>query len=232
MFTIRRANRRGHFNHGWLDTWHTFSFADYYDPEMMGFYSLRVMNEDRVGFGAGFGMHPHRDMEIITYVLEGELQHKDSLGNGAVIHTGELQQMTAGTGVLHSEFNPSPSQEVHLYQIWLHPRQKGLKPSYDQRRFDPKLRVNRWQTVASPDGQENSLTIQQDASLMLANLEAGHQLVYDFAPKHGGWLQILRGGLTSNGEPLHPGDGVAIEDENRLVVEATSDAEVLLFDLK
>ena len=193
MLTIRKAADRGHFDHGWLDTYHTFSFADYYDAAWMGFRSLRVMNEDRVAPGGGFGMHGHRDMEIVTIVLSGALEHKDSLGNGEVLRPGEFQRMTAGTGIRHSEFNPSTSEPVHLYQIWLLPRTTGLTPSYEQKPFDAAGRAGRWQLVASPDGAEGSLSIQQDARIYLANLDAETQLEYKLHSGRQGWLQVLRG---------------------------------------
>src|SRR5947208_2815335 len=170
MFHLRQAAERGHFNHGWLDTYHTFSFGDYYDPTHMGFRALRVINEDRVAPGQGFGMHGHRDMEIVTIVLEGALEHRDSLGNGEVLRPGELQRMSAGTGIRHSEFNPSPTEPVHLYQIWLWPRAQGLTPSYEQKPFDSKQKRDRLQLVAAPDGRDGSLTIHQDAELYLGAL--------------------------------------------------------------
>jgi quercetin 2,3-dioxygenase len=231
MIAIRPSSARGHLNHGWLDTYHTFSFGDYYDPEQMGFRALRVINEDRVAPGQGFGMHGHRDMEIVTIVLSGALEHKDSLGHGEVLRPGELQHMSAGSGIRHSEFNPSASEPVHLYQIWLLPREAGLKPSYSQKRFDPAERRNRWQLVASPDGSAGSLTIQQDARLLLADLVAAAELQYDLAAERHGWLQVLRGSVTANGTPLQAGDAVALSAEPRLTLGATDDAELLFFDL-
>src|SRR5262245_30391638 len=181
MLSIRKSADRGHFNHGWLDTYHTFSFGDYYDPEQMGFRALRVINEDRVAPGTGFGMHGHHDMEIVTIVLSGALEHKDSLGNGEVLRPGEFQRMTAGRGIRHSEFNPSATEPVHLYQIWLLPRQPRLPPSYEQKPFDPAARSGRWQLVASRDGADGSLTIQQDARIYLANLPKADRLNAEFA---------------------------------------------------
>lgn len=231
MLHVRHGNQRGHFDHGWLDTFHTFSFADYHDPAQMGFRSLRVINEDRVAPGQGFGMHGHRDMEIVTIVLEGALEHRDSLGNGEVLRPGELQRMSAGTGIRHSEFNPSPDEAVHLYQIWLLPGEKGLTPSYEQKPFDPAPRRNRFQLVAAPDGRDGSLTIHQDAELFLADLTPGARVTHRLQPSRAGWLQVLRGAVTLNGESLAAGDGAAVVDESALTVDADRDAEVLLFDL-
>jgi redox-sensitive bicupin YhaK (pirin superfamily) len=231
MLQIRPRNQRGHFDHGWLDTYHTFSFADYHDPAHMGFRSLRVINEDRVAPGQGFGMHGHRDMEIVTIVLEGALEHRDSLGNGAVLPPGELQRMTAGTGIRHSEFNPAKDKPVHLYQIWLLPREPGLTPSYEQKAFDPAQRRNRFQVVASPDGRDGSLTIHQDAELYLANLSAGGSVFHSLETGRAAWLQVLRGGVTANGRRLEAGDGVATVEEAALTVASDEGAEVLLFDL-
>jgi redox-sensitive bicupin YhaK (pirin superfamily) len=231
MIQLRKAHERGHFNHGWLDTYHTFSFDQYYDPAHMGFRSLRVMNEDRVDGGQGFGMHPHRDMEIVTYVLEGALQHKDSLGNGSVLRAGELQRMTAGTGIRHSEFNPSLRERVHLYQIWLLPARKGLIPGYEERRFQPEEKRNRLRLVAARDGRDDSLLIHQDIDLYLSLLEPGKEVTHDFAPGRHGWLQVLRGQVDANGVRLHAGDGAALSDEKSVEVAAEGEAEVLLFDL-
>jgi quercetin 2,3-dioxygenase len=231
MFLIRRGQERGHFDHGWLNTYHTFSFGDYYDPAQMGFSVLRVINEDRVAPGAGFGMHGHRDMEIVTLVLSGALEHKDSLGNGGVLRPGELQHMSAGSGIRHSEFNPSPNEEVHLYQIWLLPREKGLAPSYGQKTFDKRGRDGRWQIVASADGRDGSLKIAQEATLLLADLNAGAELDYDFGAGRRGWLQVLRGAVGIGGEQLSAGDAVALEGEKRLTCRCEEMAEVLLFDL-
>lgn len=231
MFTIRKASDRGHANHGWLNAYHTFSFADYYDPHHMHFRSLRVMNEDRVAPGQGFGTHPHRDMEIVTYVLEGALEHKDSMGNGDVLRPGEFQHMSAGSGVQHSEFNPSKTEPTHLYQIWLLPSEKNLAPSYSQRRFDVGGRQNQWQLVASPEGAEDSLRIHQDAKIYLANLDAGKNLEYPLESGRHAWLQVLRGSLAVNGNELGTSDGLAVSDEQLLSLTTTSNAEVMLFDL-
>jgi len=231
MLTHRKSADRGHLNHGWLDTYHTFSFGDYYDPAHMSFRALRMMNEDRVAAGQGFGMHPHRDMEIVTYVLSGALAHKDSLGHGEALRPGELQRMTAGTGIHHSEFNPSATEPVHLYQVWLLPRAAGLAPSYEQKAFDAAGRDGRWQLVASPDGAGGSLTIQQDARIFLATLPAGQALSQPIAAGRHAWLQVLRGSVTANGLELATSDGLAISDESQLDLRAASDAELMLFDL-
>ena len=231
MIAVRRSADRGHFNHGWLDTYHTFSFSDYYDPAHMGFRSLRVINEDRVAAGQGFGMHPHRDMEIVTYVLSGALAHKDSLGHGETLRPGELQRMSAGTGIRHSEFNPSESEPVHLYQIWLQPRAAGLPPSYEQKAIPADERHNRLRLVASPEGEEGSLTIQQDARLYLATLNPGTAVAHDLAAGRHAWLQVLRGAVEVNHQPLRTGDGAAISNESSLSIRATEPSEILLFDL-
>jgi len=231
MLHLRKSSDRGHFDHGWLNTYHTFSFADYYDPAHMSFRSLRVINEDRVAPGEGFGMHGHRDMEIVTWVLSGALEHKDSLGHGEVLRPGEMQHMSAGRGIRHSEFNPSSSEPVHLYQIWLLPRASGLEPSYGQKAFAVEGRSGRWQLVCSADGAEGSLPIQQDARIYLANLPAGGELEFDFAAGRHGWLQILRGELRANGQSLTAGDALALSDEPRLSLHSPTASEVMLFDL-
>ena len=230
MIRIRKAADRGHFNHGWLDTYHTFSFADYYDPAHMGFRSLRVINDDRVQPGQGFGMHGHRDMEIVTYVLEGALEHRDSMGNGSIIRAGELQRMSAGTGVRHSEFNPSNKDWVHLYQIWLLPDRNGLKPSYEELAMDHQ-EPGRFRLVASPHGGQGGLTIHQDARLYLASLLPGQEASHDMERGRAAWLQVLKGSVNLQGNPLSAGDGVAITDENAIAVQAAGPSEVLLFDL-
>jgi redox-sensitive bicupin YhaK (pirin superfamily) len=231
MIAVRRSGDRGHLNHGWLDTYHTFSFADYYDPAQMGFRALRVMNEDRVAPGQGFGMHGHRDMEIVTYVLSGALEHKDSLGHGEALRPGELQRMTAGRGIRHSEFNPSADEAVHLYQIWLLPREPGLEPGYEQKAFPEAERHNRLRLVASPTGDDGSLTIQQDARLYLATLDADVSVTHELGASRHAWLQVLRGTVELNGTPLATSDGAAMSAESRLVIRSTTPAEVLLFDL-
>ena len=231
MIQIRKAHERGHFNHGWLDTYHTFSFGDFHDPKHMGFRSLRVMNEDRVAPGKGFGTHPHRDMEIVTYVLEGALEHKDSMGNGEVLCPGEFQRMSAGTGITHSEFNPSDSEPVHLYQIWLLPELKRIEPSYEQKQFPDDEMTNRLRLVASPDASDGSLMIHQDARIYLAKLDDGKQITHEVKAGRHAWLQVLRGNVTLKGEELKTSDGAAISDEKHLEIVATASAEIMLFDL-
>lgn len=231
MIRIRRADERGHFDHGWLDTYHTFSFGDYHDPEHTSFRALRVMNEDYVHPGRGFGMHPHRDMEIITYVLEGSLQHRDSMGNGSSIVPGEFQRMSAGTGIMHSEANPSKDESVHLYQIWLFPSEKGIEPSYEQRKFDQTEKQNRLRLVASRDGRDDSLTIHQDADIYLANLDEGSDVRHAIEPGRHAWLQVLRGSVSVDGSTLSAGDGAAVSDERELALTASANSEVMLFDL-
>jgi redox-sensitive bicupin YhaK (pirin superfamily) len=231
MLQVRKAEDRGHFNHGWLDTYHAFSFGDYRDPQHMHFRDLRVMNEDVVAPGRGFGMHPHRDMEIITYVLSGSLQHNDSMGNGSVITPGEFQRMSAGTGITHSEANPSATEPVHLYQIWLFPAERGIRPSYEQRRFAEAERADRLRLVASQDGRDESLLIHQNAEVYLATLSVGRELSYKIRPHRHAWLQVLRGGVSLNGIGLAAGDGAAVSDETNLVVEAAKPSEIMLFDL-
>jgi quercetin 2,3-dioxygenase len=231
MIQIRKAHDRGHANHGWLDTYHTFSFDTYQDSNHMRFRSLRVMNEDRVAAGQGFGTHPHRDMEIVTYVLEGALEHKDSMGNGEVLHAGEFQRMSAGTGITHSEFNPSATEAVHLYQIWLVPRSKGIAPSYEQKRFAEADRRDRLQLVASEDAVDGSLLIHQDARIYLSNLTSGSDVLHPLAEGRHAWLQVLRGSLSLNGQQLHTSDGAAVSEESSLTIQADENAEIMLFDL-
>ena len=231
MKTIRRSQERGHFDHGWLNTYHTFSFGDYQDPKHHQFRALRVMNEDWVAPGQGFGMHPHRDMEIVTYVLEGALKHQDSMGNGEALRPGEFQRMSAGTGILHSEFNPSETEPVHLYQIWLFPEKKGLTPSYEQKGFPAEERLNRFRVVASPTAREGSLRIHQDAEIHLATLEAGKGVRHELKPGRNAWLQVLRGAVEADGQTLSAGDGLAYSEEPAVAVKATAAAEVMLFDL-
>jgi redox-sensitive bicupin YhaK (pirin superfamily) len=228
---VIRSNERGHFDHGWLDTYHTFSFGDYYDPRRMGFRSLRVINEDRVAPSHGFGTHPHRDMEIITYVLEGTLLHGDSMGHGGPIRAGEMQRITAGTGITHSERNASANEEVHFYQIWILPDRKNHQPSYEQKTFDPAGRQGRWQLVASNDGRDGSLTIHQDASLWLARVASGEAIDRIFPGDRQGWLQVVRGQVQLDGITLEPGDGAIIPGGRSLAIQGINDAEVLLFDL-
>ncbi len=231
MITIRKAEERGHANHGWLNTYHTFSFANYYDPKYMGFRSLRVINEDRVSPDAGFGTHGHRDMEIITYVLEGAIEHKDNIGNGSVIKPGEVQRMSAGTGILHSEFNHSKTEPVHFLQIWLLPDTKGLQASYEQRNFSPAKTPGKLHLVAARDGRENAVTVHQDVDLYAAVLNKGDRISHTLKPQRHGWVQVARGAITLNGTPLDTSDGAAISKETEVVIEASKDAEILLFDL-
>lgn len=231
MIRLRRSADRGHFDHGWLNTYHTFSFSRYYDPRHMGFRSLRVINEDWIAPGQGFGTHDHDNMEIVTYVLEGELAHRDSLGSGDVIRAGELQRMTAGTGISHSEFNASGAESVHLYQIWLLPERAGLEPSYEQKAFPQEERQGRLRLVASPDGSDGSLMIRQDARLYLGSIDSDRELTHTLASNRHAWLQVLRGNANVNNVALSAGDGTAVSDESSLVIRVDSPAEVLLFDL-
>src|SRR5437867_10320651 len=231
MMSIRHRNERGHANHGWLDTYHTFSFDTYYDPQYMGFRSLRVVNEDRVAPGKGFPTHGHRDMEIITYILDGALEHKDSMGTGSIIRTGEVQRMSAGTGVRHSEFNASPTEPVHFLQIWIEPAAAGIAPGYEQKAFAEADTRNRLRLVASPDGAEGSLTIHQDARVYTTRLDAGREVSHRLAPGRHAWVQVARGGLALGGQRLEYGDGAAISGETTVTLRAELDAEALLFDL-
>ena len=232
MIQVRRSGERGHFNHGWLETYHTFSFSGYYDPQHMGFRALRVMNEDWIAPGQGFGTHGHSDMEIVTYVLEGSLAHRDSLGSGDVLRPGELQRMTAGTGIQHSEFNASPAEPVHLYQIWLLPERTGLKPSYEQKAFALEERRNRLRLVASPDGRDGSLTIRTDARLYLGSLDGGQEVIPALSADRHAWLQVLRGHVAVDGIGLAAGDGAAVGAASALTLRARGPSEVLFFDLK
>lgn len=231
MISLRKAGERGHFNHGWLDTWHTFSFADYYDPEQMGFTSLRVINEDRVAPGRGFAPHSHRDMEIITYILEGVLEHKDSLGNGSVIRPGDVQRMSAGTGVTHSEYNRSKTEPVHLLQIWIMPDKTGVVPSYEQKHYTEQERQSRLRLIASADGRDGSVTIHQNASVYAALLGANNTLTHPLAPGRQAYLHVARGALNVNGHLLSAGDGAKLTAEPEVRLSQAKQAEVLLFDL-
>jgi redox-sensitive bicupin YhaK (pirin superfamily) len=228
MLTLRRADERGHADHGWLKSHHTFSFADYYDPEHMGFHTLRVINDDTVAPGGGFPPHGHRDMEIVSYVLEGALEHRDSMGNGSVIRPGDVQRMSAGRGVTHSEFNASKTEPVHFLQIWILPRAKGLPSGYEQKLFSDEERRGRLRLVASPDGADGSLTLQQDARLYAALLD-GKSLTHSFGAGHRGWLHLARGAARIGDLALAAGDGVAIHDESSVTL--SGDGELLLFDL-
>lgn len=230
-FTVRRRNERGHFDHGWLDTFHTFSFGHYFDPEWSQFRALRVMNEDVVAPGQGFGTHGHRDMEILTWVLDGALEHRDSLGHGEVLRPGEMQWMSAGAGIQHSEFNPSRFEATHLYQIWLLPREKGLEPTYAQRAFPQEGRHNRFQVLAEPEGRDGALPIRQDAIVSVANLDTGSTVAAPTNVGRNGWLQVLRGDVQTLGQRLTAGDGVALQSVDSLTIQAMKPSEVLFFDL-
>ena len=231
MIQIRPSSARGHANYGWLDTRHTFSFSDYYDPKFMGFRSLRVINEDRVQPGAGFPTHSHRDMEIISYVLDGAIEHKDSTGTGSILKPGEVQRMSAGTGVQHSEFNPSKKDVLHFLQIWILPKELGIAPEYEQKSFPEQDRTGKLRLVASSDGRDGSVSVHQDVALFAAVAKPGQQLQYEIARGRYGWLQVARGEVTLNGTGLNAGDGAAISEERLLRIGADKEAEILLFDL-
>lgn len=231
MLTIRRSKERGHFDHGWLNTYHTFSFDKYYDPRYMGFRSLRVINEDFVAPGRGFPMHGHRDMEIITYILEGALEHADSMGNGSTIRPGDVQRMTAGTGVRHSEKNPSTQERVHLLQIWILPNTEDLTPGYEQKAFSEEQRRGQLRLIASNDGRDESVRLNQDVSLFASILSEGEQIDRAIDPVRYAWIQVARGAVDVNGERADQGDGIVVVGESNLTIRATEAAEVLLFDL-
>ena len=231
MITIRKSGERGHFDHGWLDTYHTFSFDQYYDPAHMHFRSLRVINEDRVGAAHGFPTHSHQDMEIITYILSGALEHRDSMGNGSVIRPGDVQRMTAGTRVSHSEFNPSQTDPCHLLQIWIMPGARNLTPGYEQKFFARDELKGKLRLIASRDAKDGAVTINQDASVYAALLDADQSIDHPLDAHRYAWLQIARGGLEVNGAELRAGDGAAIKKESRLIISAAEDSEFLLFDL-
>ena len=231
MIAIRKSEDRGHFDLGWLDTYHTFSFDQYYDPAHTHFRSLRVINEDRVAPDQGFPTHSHRDMEIITYILSGSLQHRDNMGNGSVIRPGDVQRMTAGTGVAHSEFNPSKTESVHLLQIWILPRARNLPPGYEQKFFSDEERRGRLRLIASPDGQDGSVKINQDARVYAGMPEVNQSVEHRQAEDRHAWIQVTRGTLNLNGVELNQGDGAAVSNEPRLVIVAHDEAELLLFDL-
>jgi redox-sensitive bicupin YhaK (pirin superfamily) len=231
MITIRRSNERGHFDHGWLNTYHTFSFDQYYDPRYMGFRNLRVINEDFVAPGRGFPKHGHRDMEIITYILEGALKHEDSMGNGSVIRPGDVQRMTAGTGVRHSEENASDSERVHLLQIWILPNTVGLEPGYEQKAFGTDERRGQLRLIASEDGREGSVEVHQDVSLFASIISAGEEVQHPIDQQRYAWIQVARGSIDVNGERGNQGDGLVAIGESSLRIRAEQDAEVLLFDL-
>jgi len=231
MVTVRKSEERGHVNHGWLDSWHTFSFADYHDPREMGFGALRVINDDKVQPGQGFGTHGHRDMEIITYVLEGALEHKDSMGNGSVIRPGDVQRMSAGTGVRHSEFNPSREERVHLLQIWIEPKITGVRPSYEEKQFGTAEKKGQLRLIASPDGREGSVTIHQDAHVYAALLDGKDAVAHGLAPGRRAYVHVARGAVKVNGIELKGGDGAKIAGETEIKFSGAKQAEVLLFDL-
>jgi len=231
MLTLRKSKERGHFNHGWLNTYHTFSFDQYYDPRYMGFRSLRVINEDFVAAGRGFPKHGHSDMEILTYILDGALKHEDSMGNGSVIRPGDVQRMTAGTGVRHSEANESADESVHLLQIWIIPNADNLEPGYEQKAFTTEERANKLRLIASSDGRDGSVTVNQDVSLFASILDEGQEVQYVMSLQRYGWLQVARGSVDINGERTEQGDGVVIVAETDLKIRANEPSEVLLFDL-
>lgn len=231
MITIRKSEDRGHFDLGWLDTYHTFSFDQYHDPNHMGFHTLRVINEDRVQPGRGFPTHSHRDMEIVTYILEGALQHQDSMGNGSIIRPGDVQRMTAGTGIAHSESNPSQTDAVHLLQIWILPNKRGLEPGYEQKAFSQEDRRAILSLIASEDARDGSVRIHQDVNVYASLLEIGQEVVHRLAPNRHAWIQVARGAIAVNGEKLNEGDGAAISGESNLTIVGHESAETLLFDL-
>lgn len=231
MITIRKAIDRGHADHGWLDSWHTFSFAEYYDPEHMGFGPLRVINDDRIAGGGGFPAHPHRDMEIITYVIEGALEHQDSMGNGAVMKPGDVQRMSAGTGVRHSEFNASETDPVHLLQIWIIPEREGLPSGYEQKFFAEEEKVGKLRLVASPDGADGSVRVRQDVRLFASIVEGASRLTHTVARGRKAWLQVVKGVVELDGRALEAGDGVAVDGEETLTLSSKDRGEILLFDM-
>ncbi|MFT7541600.1 MAG: redox-sensitive bicupin YhaK (pirin superfamily) [Gammaproteobacteria bacterium] len=231
MITIRRSNERGHANHGWLDSYHTFSFANYYDAKFMHFGALRVVNQDRVDAAQGFGTHGHKDMEIVSYVLDGVLEHKDSMGNGSQMRPGDVQLMSAGSGVTHSEFNASPDTPMHFLQMWVFPKNKGTRPRYEQKAFSQEERQGQLRLVVSPDGEGGSLTIDQDARLFASLFAPGERVVHALRADRSAWLHVARGKIRLNGVDLGPGDGAAIRDEDELVFEGIEDAEVVLWEI-
>jgi len=231
MIRIHKSDDRGHANHGWLDSRFTFSFADYFDPEHVQFRTLRVMNDDHIAGGGGFPTHPHRDMEIVTYVLEGALAHKDSMGNGSVIRPSDVQYMSAGTGVAHSEFNASDKEPVHMYQIWMFPDKKNYTPTYDQKHFPETEKRGKLRLVVSPDGRDGSVKIRQDNKLYATVLALGESVKHEIRPERHAYVQVARGNVTLNGKELATGDGAAISEEKSLELTGVKDAEVLLFDL-
>jgi quercetin 2,3-dioxygenase len=231
MIQVRKSKERGHAKHGWLDSHHTFSFSDYYDPKFTGFRNLLVINEDRVNPGAGFGTHGHKDMEIISYVIEGELAHKDSLGTGSVLKYGDVQRMSAGSGVRHSEFNGSKEKLVHFLQIWITPKKEGIKPSYEEKKYSVEEKQNKLKLIVSPDGKDGSLQINQDASIYASILEEGKDVSLNLANGRHSWVQVVRGSLELNGTVLSEGDGASVSDVQKLELKAKKPSEVLVFDL-
>ena len=231
MMTIRKSEERGHANHGWLDSYFSFSFAEYHDPQHMGFRSLRVINDDRIAPGGGFGMHPHRDMEIISYVLEGAVEHKDSMGNGSVIRPGDVQRMSAGTGVRHSEFNPSKTEGVHFLQIWIEPDVTGIAPSYEEKHFDAASKRGKLRLVASADAREGSVKLHQDASVYAALVDGNEKVTHTLAGGRRAYVHVARGSVSVNGQALAAGDALKVSDLSAITLEHGDKAEVLLFDL-
>jgi len=231
MLTVRKAEERGHANHGWLNSWHTFSFADYQDPRHMGFGPLRVINDDTVQPGQGFGTHGHRDMEIITYVLDGAVEHKDSMGNGSIIRPGNVQRMSAGTGVRHSEFNPSRDERVHFLQIWIEPKITGVKPGYEEKQFGLADKKGQLRLVASPNGREGAVTIHQDATVYASMLDGKDAVTHRLATGRRAYIHVARGAVKVNGTALKDGDGARVENESSIELKDAREAEVLLFDL-
>ena len=231
MITLRKSENRGHANHGWLNTYHTFSFANYYDPAHMGFRSLRVINQDRVHPGKGFPTHSHNDMEIVTYVLEGALEHKDSLGTGSIIRPGDVQRMSAGTGIAHSEYNHSQTEGVHFLQIWILPNKKGVKPTYEQKTYSDEEKRGNLRLIVSEDGRSNSVTIHQDVDTYTTLLDAGEQVIHQLKPNRHAWVQVARGSVMLNDNLLEAGDGAAVSNEESLKLVGKEMAEVLVFDM-
>lgn len=231
MLTIRKSEERGHVNHGWLDSYHTFSFANYYDPQHMSFRSLRVINQDQIAGGKGFGTHPHRDMEIITYMLEGALEHKDSMGNGSIIRVGDVQRMSAGTGITHSEFNPSATESAHLLQIWIVPNQQAVTPSYEQTEFSREEKLNQLRLIASPDGRDRSVTIYQDAYIYATILEDGVEVTHTVNSDRYVWIQVARGSVLVGDRMLNSGDAISSDRIGDLKFISQGNSEILIFDL-
>jgi redox-sensitive bicupin YhaK (pirin superfamily) len=231
MIQVRKSEERGHVDHGWLNTYHSFSFSGYHDPRFVHFHTLRVLNEDWVIGGEGFDTHPHDNMEIVTYVIEGALEHKDSMGTGSVIRAGDVQRMSAGTGVTHSEFNHSKTETVHLLQIWVFPEKKGLKPEYEQKSFSPESKKNQLRLVVSPDGKDGSVQAHQDARFYASLLDAKKELTHEFSPGRSGYLHLVSGKISLNGKEIGAGDGAMISEEKKLQIQGMQNAEFILIDL-